>query len=242
MSRLPNSPLVEVVFELRWKIETRDDLLNAQYLYGDIYSELKKDYPFRELIVPIEIPIEAVINQPVHRFRKEENGYPLFQVGPGIVTFNTIDSLYYWDKFSSNCKELIDAFIKVFSNSGNRLMIPSILYIDFFEFDFEQNDVNEFINKNFHLSFEQNFIENKGLPTDLNLGFFYRIEIGNLSIAITKGKKSNQKNGIIIHTRIDGVESNLNSESLITWLEQAHNYTSDIFKKLTAGELYDSFK
>ncbi|HPH00719.1 MAG TPA: TIGR04255 family protein, partial [Tenuifilaceae bacterium] len=89
MSKLPKAPLVEVVFELRWQIINKVDLSKIPYLYGDIYSQLKNKYPFRESIVPPEIPIDILINQPVHRFRTAPNDYPLFQVGTGIITLNT---------------------------------------------------------------------------------------------------------------------------------------------------------
>ena len=77
----------------------KSDLSKVQYLYGDLYSELKQKYPHRESIVPTEIPLDILINQPVHRFRSAPNDYPLFQVGPGIITLNTTDSKYYWNTF-----------------------------------------------------------------------------------------------------------------------------------------------
>jgi len=72
MSKLPNAPLLEVIFELRWKITNKNDLAKYQYLHGDLYSILKNSYHFRESLAPVEIPVEVLINKPIHRFRKEK--------------------------------------------------------------------------------------------------------------------------------------------------------------------------
>ena len=82
MSKLPKAPLVEVVAELRWEIISKEELAGVQYLYGDLYNELKQKYPFRESIIPIEVPIEMTINRPVHRFRAEKEDIPFFKSDP----------------------------------------------------------------------------------------------------------------------------------------------------------------
>lgn len=89
MSKLPKAPLVEVVFELRWEIAEKADLMQVEYLYGDIYAELKDKYPHRERILPIEIPVDLTVNKPVFRYRANKNSYPLIQLGPGLITLNT---------------------------------------------------------------------------------------------------------------------------------------------------------
>jgi uncharacterized protein (TIGR04255 family) len=53
MSKLPNAPLIEVVIELRWQITQKNELTEIQYLYGDLYNELKDKFPHRESIIPV---------------------------------------------------------------------------------------------------------------------------------------------------------------------------------------------
>lgn len=242
MSKLPKAPLVEIVLELRWKITNKSDLSKIQYLYGDIYSELKNKYPFRESIVPTEIPIDILINQPVHRFRTAPNDYPLFQVGPGIITLNTIDKKYFWDMFSKDSEELVVSFLKVFPIDINEKLTPSILFLDFFPFDFAKQDVYEFVNEKFNIVFHQSFVENGKYPMDINIGFYYEISIGDLSITFQKGKNTSQQDGIVLQTRINGKPLNSNKEEISSWIEKSHDICSDLFKKLTEGELYESFK
>jgi len=88
MSKLPKAPLLEVIFELRWQIKQKSDLTKYQYLIGDLYSAIKKTYPVRESLAPPEVPTDILINNPVHRFRKDKNQYPLVQIGPGLLTLN----------------------------------------------------------------------------------------------------------------------------------------------------------
>ncbi|HEY5125634.1 MAG TPA: TIGR04255 family protein [Ignavibacteria bacterium] len=242
MSKLPKAPLVEIVLELRWKIINKSDLSKVQYLYGDLYSELKQKYPHRESTVPTEIPIDILINQPVHRYRSAPNDYPLVQVGPGIITLNTVDSKYYWDTFSEWAEELIISFLKVYPIDINDKLTPSVLFIDFFPFDFEKDDIHKFLNDKFNITFGQSFFDSPKYPTNLNLGFFYSLPIGDLSINFQKGKSINKQDGIILQTRINGNSLNANKEEISDWINKSHEICSDLFKKLTEGELYESFK
>jgi uncharacterized protein (TIGR04255 family) len=239
MSKLPKAPLVEVVIELRWKITSKEELAGVQYLYGDLYNELKKKYPFRESILPVEVPMEMTMNQPVHRFRAKKGGYPLLQVGPGIITLNTIDAEYYWNTFFKDAKELIQTFFNI--HPINNTIAPAILYIDFFPFDFHENNVHEFINQKFNVTFGQSFFETEKLPTDFNMGFAYNIDLGDLRVNFQKGK-NNGTEGILLQTRINGKQVALNYENINNWLNEAHELSSNLFKQLTKGGLYESFK
>jgi len=242
MSKLPNAPLIEIVLELRWKITNKVDLSKIQYLYGDIYNELKHKYPFRENIQPPEIPLEILINQPVHRFRTAQNDYPLFQVGPGIITLNNTDSKYFWESFSKDSSELVDTFLKVFPFQSSELLTPSILFLDFFPFNFNKDDGYKFINDKFNVRFEQSFIETVSNPKDINLGFFYEIDLGDLSVVFQKGINNKQQEGIVLQTRINGAPINPKIDEIVSWIDKSHDTCSDLFKKLTEGELYESFK
>lgn len=239
MSKLPNAPLVEVVMELRWKISSKEELTNVQYLYGDLYNELKGKFPYRESILPVQIPLEMTINQPVHRYRAEKDGYPLLQVGPGIITLNTTDEKYYWETFYNDAKNLIHTFFKVYPTHHS--IVPAFLYIDFFPFSFGENDVHEFINQKFNVSFGQSFFKNEKLPTDFKMGFAYNIDLGELRVTLQKGKNK-MTEGVLLQTRINGKENTPNEHYINKWLDQSHAILSDTFRQLTMGELYESFK
>lgn len=241
MSKLPNAPLLEVIYELRWSVKQKDELTKFQYLIGDLYSSIKDIYPVRESLAPPEVPPDILINSPVHRFRKNENKYPLVQLGPGILTLNTTDDNYYWKDFYVWSKTLTEAFFMVYP-VNNEVFRPSLLYLDFFRFDFKNENVNDFINKYFNININQGFINNTGNPFHLDIGFFYETELGNLSVTLKKGQNGKKENGIVMQTSLHSKESKLESKDVLTWLNDAHGFASDIFKEITQGELFNSFK
>lgn len=241
MSNLSNAPLLEVVLELRWPITNKNDLTRIQYLYGDIYNEFKSKYPHREIVQPMEIPMELLVNNPVHRYRSAENDYPLIQIGPGVITLNMDKSAYSWDLFLQSSSELIDSLLKVFTFQKHEYLAPSLLFLDFFPFNFEKFDAYEFVNEKFNINFSQSFFEKQSNPKNLNLGFYYEILLGELSITFLRGKNLNQDDGIILQTRINGSPSAAERNQLIDWIKNSHDVSSDLFKKLTEGELYRSF-
>ncbi len=241
MSRLPNAPLVEVVFELRWQIQDKSDLLSFQYLFGDLYSELKNKYPVRESLTPPEIPLDVFINQPIYRYRIEKEKYPLYQIGPGILTVNTIDEVYFWDDFYKSSEEILDTFIGIGSFDKELKFKPSLLYFDFFPFDFSSDNVHDFLNEKFNITFKQNFMD-ESIPTNLNLGFYYKTKIGDIATTFQKGKNNKKNDGIVLRTKIDGLSYKLNKNDLLKWINDAHKLSSQSFKELTKGKLYETFK
>jgi uncharacterized protein (TIGR04255 family) len=242
MTKLPNAPLVEVIVELRWNI-TKEDLVNVQYLFGDIYTELKQDFPHRETITPVEIPIELLLNQPMYRFSRDKNQYPLYQVGPGIVTINTIAELYEWPEFAKQVNVITEKLFQLYPFKKGQKLNPSILYLDFFAFDFEHSNVIDFINKMFNVTYKQNFLHVSSYPSEINFGFGYAVEnLGEVKVSFQKAKNPLEQDGILVQTRLIGKNLTAGLADTSQWLDRAHALCSDLFKKMTAGPLFDSFK
>ncbi len=241
MSKLPNAPLVEVVFELHWNVE-KSDGTKTQYLYGDIYNLLKAEYPYREIANSPEIPFEILINRPVHRYRSEVGGYPLFQVGPGLLTLNCTEKKYYWDDFYRNAINLVNNFLSIYNFTDSETVKSSIFYLDFFEFDFKSQNINDYLNNNFNLSIGQSFIQTDSLPKDLNLGFFFEVDCGDISVLFKRGKNSENKDGIILQTRLNGPTLSPNSEEISNWINIAHETCSKVFKNIFKDHFYNTFK
>lgn len=242
MSKLPNAPLLEVVFELRWKITNKLDLDKCQYVHGDLYSLLKSEYPHRESLLPSVIPADVLINNPVHRFRKAKNDYPLFQVGPGLLTLNTIDEKYFWDEYFKRIESLVNAFFQIYPFAENEKFQPNLLYFDFFKLDFEKENVIDFINKYLSLEIAQSFYKTDRLPNSFNFNLSFDTKFGQFSLAFNSGKNSKQEQGLILQTKINGNEYEPNIEQILSWLQNSHDFCSSLFKEITKGELYKTFK
>ncbi|MDZ4758427.1 MAG: TIGR04255 family protein, partial [Bacteroidota bacterium] len=153
MSKLPNAPLVEVIFELRWKVDKNDELVKCQYLHGDLFAKVKETYTYREALIASDMPLEFCRNLPTHRFRVAKDEYPLIQIGPGVMTVNTIDSKYIWEDYETQIinttKNLIDDVYKFRPEQNITLILQ---YFDILEFSFSEEDVYSFLSDNLNIS------------------------------------------------------------------------------------------
>lgn len=242
MSKLPQAPLLEVIFEVKWQLKSKEDLAKCQYLHGDLFAKLGNKYPFRELLVPPEIPLDVYLNVPAHRFRTAKNSYPLIQVGPGILTVNTNDEKYIWENYEHWCTEAFTNMIDLYKFKENENITLSLKYFDFFLFNFKDTDINEFLSDNFHIQLKQTFLKEPNTPSSVNLGFFYDTNLGGFSIRINKGNNSKGQSGIIVDTTLSNNSSIPDVSKMSKWLNDAHDYVSEIFKAMTKGKMYDSFK
>ena len=240
MSKLPNAPLIEVIFELRWNVSDKQELGKCQYLHGDLFALIKSDFNYREALIAPEVPMELYQNVPAHRFRFAQNEYPLVQVGPGLLTLNTTDSKYIWNDFKSQIDNVISKFLEVYQFDEKQKISLILQYFDFFEFDFESANVHEFLKNKLKISVEQEFYANISKPNNLNLSFHYKTEFGQLTITIFRGQ-NNAKDGIVMQTNItsDPIQPDLNVISI--WLNNSQKFCSQLFKDMTKGTLYESF-
>lgn len=100
-----HAPLVEVIAEVRWPIITLRSLAGGAI---DPYFEscapkfqesaAKAGFKHVERLIPEAVPAEMVPRQPIFRFRKGANQWPLFQIGPGIFTCNIVPPYLGWKK------------------------------------------------------------------------------------------------------------------------------------------------
>lgn len=241
MSKLQNAPLVEVIFELRWNTIKEEELAKYQYLHGDMYAQIKEEYKFREALYPPDVPIELYLNKPAHRFRVAPKGYPLIQVGPGLLTVNTIDPNYIWEDYERQIIDVTKNFLQVYKLKDNQEITLVLQYFDFLQFSFEKNDVHDFLSKNLNISVKQNFYKNTNNPNNLNLGFHYHTDLGSLALGLSRGKDTNRTDGIVIRTNLASKSIKPEITLIQEWLNKSHEFCSQLFKDMTHGDLYDSF-
>lgn len=241
MSNLSKAPLIEVIFEIRWGMKSKEQLAKYQYLVGDLYSLVKIKYPFRESVNPPEFPIEFLINAPVHRFRTEAEKYPLIQIGPGLLTLNTINENYVWEQYELEAFELTKNFLSVSEFDKSENLTLALHYFDFIKFDFQNSDVEQFLKENLNLQIQQYFFKNNNNPNYINVNFNYNTELGSFSVSINRGQNKGNE-GILIQTSITKLGLFPNQNDIREWLNNSHEFCSSIFKDMTQGNLYNTFK
>jgi uncharacterized protein (TIGR04255 family) len=244
MSKLPNAPLVEVIFEIRWNSTSKVSLDKFQLLLGSMYTSLKADFPSVTNLRPDPaIPFNAFVGMPTHRFSR--NGkYPMYQLGPGILSINMVNSGYVWESFIQKTQMVVSVFEHLSELQGQKITL-AFKYLDFFKCKFSEIDLTEYIKNNFHLSIDAPYLNTTKFKT-FSFATSYDVEIGTFTMTMNTGYNNidgTQVEGIITETNISKeiTFENLNSY-IIEQLPTVHEILGNFFKEMTKGKLYESFK
>lgn len=234
------APLVEVVFEIKFK---DPNIKNYEILIGELNSKLKKKYPVFESLKPQEMPSLLLPYIVQHRFRKEANGYPLYQVGPGIVTFNADGGSYANGGWASFKKDLL-YFLSVYQEAlSDELYISSnfekvtLRYIDKIEDSRMYPDIKNYFHDNLKLSIEPEFINQTGYKDnlkDISLFQSYLLEDGVSKIlfnirTITEGSRKLLFDSSVSNSDLKDVGS------LKNWLQLSHEKLEELFFGITSN-------
>ena len=254
---LKNPPLVEAILELRWKLQDRDrtpGLREDPYyslLIGELYRELKSDYPSHQQLDGAWIPAGMLPVATVqHRFRAQEGGWPLVQLGPGVFTLNDTAS-YTWNDFRSRAIRGISALFGAYPNTESFEPESLLLrYINGIEFDFDSNDIFAFLESTMHsgisihpLLGEVAEVDTSPLELDLKMSFGCREPDSVVTLWFSRGKKQG-KDALIWQTLVKSGPDQVPElpSGLTDWLEGAHATAEKWFFKLIQGELERRFE
>ncbi|CAJ36746.1 TIGR04255 family protein [Methanocella arvoryzae] len=257
---LKNKPLVEAILEIRWKLQEKSPGVfvdpNYKLVIGRLYDRLNADYPY-----PVELPtsnipadISAYVVQ--QQFRKTENEWPLIQIGPGIITLNDTKS-YIWEDFEERARKMVDELFDAYPTEGNNLEINSLLlrYIDAIDFDFDHNDIYQFIHKEMGTTinlnnklFDEETIDRKNHNFDFRFVYPTKVPKGMLGLRFARGLKTNDKgenkDALIWETRVQSEVDVIfdNKEEIVDWIVKAHEITDSCFFNLISDDLLRRFE
>src|SRR3954467_7386626 len=132
LTRLPNAPLAEVVFELRWKIQgpadappvVRIDPGLLPLLENFSVAMKKADFgAYKELSAPGQTGGYGVARR---FFKTPDSAFPIMQIGPGIFATNE-SSLYEWKGFKSQITVGVRALLDSYPKLGVFPLDPNML-------------------------------------------------------------------------------------------------------------------
>lgn len=254
--KLTHAPLVEAIIEIRWKLEEPQPglFVDPKYkiLVGRLYDRFAKDYPFHEPLPTASMPDEMLAYTVQHRFRVENEKWPLVQVGPGIVTFNDTGK-YSWDNnFEQHASKLMSTLFETYPDAKKSLKISGIQlrYIDAIEFNFSKDDIFSFMKDKLKvkLSFPDELFNNspiESLPKGINTLFSFPTTnpVGTLLLRFANGNH-NKAEALIWETVVQSNQSELPEmpTKFNEWLNSAHDLTHDMFFKLIKGSLEEAFR
>ncbi len=257
---LKNKPLIEAIFEIKWSPENSGQSvldLNTQLMFGRLFDRINSTYPNYEQLSLAAIPELMADGIVKHRF-KSEKGWPLVQLGTGILTLNDTEN-YVWEDFKPRIIDVIKNLIEVYPNK-DKFQVQSMLlkYINAIDINSNENIYNFLKDKmKINLSLNNSFFENTSInnnPVHIDLRFAFDCERpkGVINFHIFKGQKLDNTgntitDALIWETIIQSNGNNISDISEISlhleqWLEEAHDVTHNWFFTLVEGDLLRSFE
>lgn len=248
-------PLVEAIFEIRWELQ--GDQKTGRFrdvaypmMYGRIYERLKKDFPLIEDLPSVQVHPEASPFVVRHRLRKERNGWPLLQIGPGIATINDAKG-YSWSTLKNLVLRMMEAIIDSFPTGSLPLNFikSEMRYINGIPFDFQRENAITFLEEKLHLKidvekqiFDMNEMSEKPNSVNLNLAYALNRPVGNLMLSVNLGQLD-VKPAYIVQTVVQSMGETVAQDetSMAPWLNEAHSVLENCFLSLCKGSLMQRF-
>lgn len=250
---LENKPLVEAIFELQWALQVTDSNgidPGFRILLGRFYDRIRHEYPILENLPQALIPEELMGRLVRHRFRVSKEGWPLLQVGPGVLSVNETEG-YTWDGFRPRVIQALKALFDSYPTDIHQLQITQVLlrYLDAIPFDREK-PLLQFLREFLHTTVELDPClfqkpQDATSPSGLNLSLLFKLpELpGEVATTFNLGMR-NEKPSVIWDTQILARGSDIPKmqEDYESWLERAHDFAGRWFRTLSRGPLYESFR
>lgn len=252
---LLHPPILEAIFEIRWELEGEPSsgrLRDPSYpmIYGSMYERLKKDFPVIEDLPSIQAHPETTPYIPRHRIRKEKNGHPLVQMGPGILTINDAKG-YSWSTFQALILRAVKLIIDLYPDQDFPLNFikTELRYVNGVRCDIARENPLSFLQEKLHIKlepdaslFEGNLVHERPNTVGCNLSYVLEKPMGHLGIAANLGQVDG-KPAFIQQTLIQSFGEVVPSdiESLTPWLKEAHQAAEHCFSVLYRGELMHRF-
>jgi uncharacterized protein (TIGR04255 family) len=231
---LSHPPLNEAIFEVKWKSSNLTPELKKdnQLVAGVFFSKIKDDYTFFEPLEASKFPVPPDGNDiwdgvPLYRFRTKENGWPLIQIGSGMLSVNST-SEYEWENFKKRCIDALEKFLEVYP-VGDQIESINLSYINALDFDYSKEDILDFLKTKMgvdvslpSLAVEASDI--KTSPENFNIRFSFPSTklIGNLNIFFGSGKVKENDALVWNNNFISKKGSIPKISELNDWLEQSH--------------------
>lgn len=253
---LSNKPLVEAIFEIRWELSSANTFAPAgmptDALYdisiGKLAERLKYRFPMYLRLPAAAIPGSMMPHQPQHQLRSSNGGWPLVQLGAGILTVNETET-YTSGNFIPMCLEILDILRNFWSenNYSPRFIYTALRYIDALEM--EGNSVPQVLAKldvNFDYGERIKSVPNIGIDFEalqLNSRFKSISPDGHIDLSFNRGLKRDV-DALIWETTISSEDEKCSvfQNDPSSWLQAAHSTAHNLFFSMIAGELHERFK
>lgn len=249
---LKQPPLVEHVFEVRWRHPEGREALYDEYELGlgRLFERMKGDLELshRERM-PGHMPREAfaslgIENLVFDRFvpsptKDQQLSYPLVQYGPGVVSYNVDRDNYEWGSVRQRAVELFGIVSDVHEGLPGGVSGVSLRAIDFFKTD----DPASFLRDKLGIKIQTELASLKQLAGAVETPRFrgtWKLEADRTQLQVATGPASiGEENGLLLDIRVESLGEALVTRGIDDLISYQHTLTGDAFFALLTDELHD---
>ena len=250
---LPNKPLVEAIFELRWDIvkgSAAPEPEGWSSVAFKFFSKVQHRYPEPIDLPGAQIP-ESMSGYVIrNQFRAAKGKWPLTQLGPGILSVNETRGYQTWREFQALIAEAVKALIES-HDSPIRPTRIELRYVNSVPFKNEGVPSPEYLKRFLHTTvdtpleiFADQLVDKNAIAVNANWKFSLRNPVGYALLMIANGIDEDGTEAMVWQMAIRSQESDTPQDlkSILSWLDQSHTSIDRWFVELTEGELLEQFR
>ncbi len=251
------APFVEIIAEIKWALKPLASVpgggIDPFYDdFKDAITALFKDGGFgvTEALVPDQIPYELTGHQVRSRFRENEGEWPVYQIGPGILSANWARPYLGWNKFYEHLANGISAIFEAYPVSVRYLNLSeiSLRYINAFPLpaggDLRAKELREMLNVDLQLG--EGFEQIVGAEEQPTVGVDIVGQLRNLpgtkSRLKCSGGKLKQDAAVIVQTvaEMGLTTADADQVMILNWFNEAHAGLNEMFHALITERTLES--
>ena len=260
--KLPNAPLVEVVFELRWSVEQIQGMNGLGFdpafsQFSNNFTAAVKEQGFTtcEDFASGQPPVPYGV---VYRYKKEPNSpFPLYQIGHGIFACNMAAD-YEWKSFRKFMADGLDLTFKThpgsFGKSPNVVGLE-LRYVDVFDEGLLKHiSAERFLRENTKFGFTGLKFLDSDIFDETGDSYFktHRIlkkdPLSTFFVDIGPGI-NNKDRSVLMTSRLIksavtldmGTNHRSIRKNILEWIDSAHNVLSPFFQDFMSEDLMAEF-
>jgi uncharacterized protein (TIGR04255 family) len=251
---LNRRPLVEAILEIRWELQQSGSGhgVDPHYrlLLGRLFDRVMSEFPHHEPLPSSALPDEMLGQTVQHRFRSGPGGWPLVQVGPGVVSLNSTDD-YSWSTYSPRAVKLVQRLFEAHPKVAELRVEAIVLrYINAFTLGEMNKAVLDFVREKLKIQycppnalFAETGVDGNPLGFACSATFRTTNPPGVVDLRLALGKKLDEP-ALICELTVRSMGKDVPSlpNGFGDWAEAAHGLINDWFFKLIDGELLRSFQ
>lgn len=263
---LTSPPLIEAWLELRWRLEETRSMPpmmrdpGYQYALGPFFSSIKGLFPHKEELDANQAPLDIFPHVVRHRFRAEPNGWPMVQIGPGVVSLNFSEP-YDWKTFRTRARFVVDRLLDAYVDYPFEPELAALRYRNAEPFEYTKGNLFDFLQDrlNTAISIPEEIpgqSSSRDSPSSVNIVVTYDLNTpkgsGTIRYATGSRKGAVQLSGAstvseVLMFQIEVASSGQDcpdftaGEEFVSWLESAHSIAHGWFFSLIEGPLLDKY-